>query len=136
MLRAFGVRFHGSISASKTHARNVPTMLKEITLESSVFVVNGVLADLGQAEECKESTQDAERGSYPERILVTFDGVASCISYKDGVKVIANECTDLAKGCSNGVVATTNSGGRSLGCDETNVVARTDCSTVSILLVS
>lgn len=110
-------------------------MRKEITLESTIFMVNSILIDLGQAEECKEGTQDAKRRSDPERILVALDSVASCIGYKDGVKVVADECTDLAKGCSNGVVASANRGGRSLGCDKTDVVARTHCNTISMLIM-
>ena len=67
--------------------------------------------------------------------MVALDRVASCISDEDGEEVVADESTNLAKGCSNGVVATTNGSGRSLGCDETNVVARTDYDIVSISLV-
>lgn len=133
--RTLSVRFHGSTSTSKTHTRDIPAMLKEICLEGSIFMVNSVLFDLGQTEECEESAQDAERRSNPEGVLVALDSVASCVSYKDGEQVVADESTDLAKGCSDGIVATTNGSGRSLGCDETNVVARTDYDIVSKLLM-
>lgn len=134
VLRALCIRLSRSNSTSKTHARDIPTVLKKITLESGILVVNGILTNLRQTEERKEGTQDAKRRSDPERVLVAFDDVVACIGHEDWVEVVANESTDLAEGCGYCIVATSNSGSRSLGCDETDVVTRTDCENVSILL--
>jgi len=134
VLRALCIRFGSSSSStSKTHARDVPTVLKEITLESGILVINGILTNLRQAEECEEGTQDAKRRSDPERILVAFDDVVACVSHENRVEIIANKSTNLAKGCGYCIVATSDSSSGSLGCDETDVIARTDCDNFSVL---
>ena len=61
------------------------------------------------------------------------DDVVACISHENWVEIVANESTNLAEGCGYCVVATSDGSGGSLGCDETDVVARTDNSNVSIL---
>ena len=135
VLRAFCIRLSRRSSTSKTHTRYIPAVLEKITLESSVFVINSVLTNFRQAEECKESTQDAEGRSHPKRVLVTLDDIVTCISHENWVEVVANEGTNLAKGCGYGIVAASNGSGRSLGGDKTNVVARANCDIVSTVLL-
>jgi hypothetical protein len=54
--RALCIRVHRSSRTVDTHVRDVPTVFEKIPLESGVFVVDSVLANLGQAEESKEGT--------------------------------------------------------------------------------
>jgi len=64
--------------------------------------------------------------------LVAFDDVVARISDEDRVEIVANESTYLAEGCGYCIVATSDGSSRSLGCDETDVVARTDCDNLSV----
>lgn len=111
------------VGLAQAELRDIPALALEILAEFSVFLGNGILANVGQAEEGDGGRKEGETGGDPERVLGRLSlAVAGFFNGRESVG--ADKSTNLANGGSNAVVATTDTSSAGLGSQKTNVVAR------------
>lgn len=72
---------HADALTLNTNLANIVPVVHEVLLELCIFVVNGVLSDLRQAEEGEEGGEHAERARDPEGILLALGCGVSVMSF-------------------------------------------------------
>lgn len=103
----------------------IPAFALQILPESQILVGDGVLANTRQAEDGQRGAEYAQGARDIEGVLRRGYVVATrSLDIREDVG--ADEGTDLAKGCSDGVVLTANASRRGLRRDQTDVVTCTD----------
>ena len=108
----------------QTKLTHVPAISGEVLAELLVLEGDGVLADVGQAEEGEGGGEDAQTRADVEGVLVLGGRVASGL-LDVGKDVDADEGADLADGRRDAVVLTPDTRGARLGGQEADIVART-----------
>lgn len=101
----------------------VPAVSLEILAELGVLLDNGVLSDVGEAEEGNGGRQQAQRRGDPEGVLRSLGGIVTTGLLNVGEDPGSNKGANFANGSGNAVVAATDTSGTGLGGQETNVVA-------------
>ena len=101
---------------------SVPSMGMQVGSELDIFLCNGILPNVWQEEQSKESTEDAQGRSDEEWILTAASRIWS-IGLNDGKDVGPHKSTNLPTSCCDSIVLATDSSGRRLGCNKPNVVA-------------
>lgn len=102
---------------------SVPAVALEVLAELAVLLGNGVLVDIGEAEEGDSGRQQGQGRGDPERILGNLCGVVTTSSLDVGEDPGSDKGTNLANGGGDTVVAATDTGGTGLGSQQTDVVA-------------
>jgi hypothetical protein len=92
-------------------------MLNQVRLEPQVLLLNCVLSDMRQAKDRETGREDTESTADEKRVLALFSPIVACCSDDEREYIIADESSDLAKGCSDSVILTANGGGGGLRCD-------------------
>lgn len=91
---------------------DVPPVGGQVLAELLVLVGDRVLADVGQAEEGEARGEDAQRGADEEGVLVVGRVVRGAARRGDvGEHVDAYEGADLADGCGDAVILSSDAGG-------------------------
>lgn len=109
-----------------THGASIIALLLEEGLEFAILLLDEVLGDVGEADECEDSAQEAHACREVEGHLALLDNIATTVGDQVREDVVANEAAELAKGGGNAVVLATNGGGAGLRGDEADVVSGAD----------
>lgn len=114
-----GVRF----VTVQAELASIPAMALEVLAELAVLFSDGILADVGNAEEGDESRQQCQRGGDPEGILSNLCRIVAASCFDVGEDPSSDKGTNLANGSGNAVVTATDTSSAGLGGQKTNVVA-------------
>lgn len=106
-----------------THLTNVISFRIEVCSELGIFLIDGVLTDMGKKEQSNGCGEHTQRSGDEDGVLTSLDGIGvGVLVVEDSEDLGADVGTDLASGSSDTIIFAANSGCTGLGCDEANVV--------------
>src|SRR3954471_3542422 len=114
-----------TLTLQRAQLISIPALTLEIDSEFPVFGGDGILSDMGEAEERQESTEHAQRTGNIERILSARRRAIATRRLDVGEDISSDKGSDLPDSSGDGVILASNSGGAGLGGYETDVVAWT-----------
>ena len=97
----------------RSHGAPIITVRIQVVVELDVLLGDGVLADMGQAENRQGCAEDTQRAGNEKWILSSTSWVW-CIILDDWEDVAAHESSDLAYRSGNAVILSSNASGACL----------------------